>query len=69
MQQQQQQPTVAAAARRQVPIAVHAWMHAAAVEAAERFSGVLLLAAAAAGSCRKILSGKYPGNFCMKIPI
>jgi hypothetical protein len=48
-------------------------MHAAAVEAAERFSGVLLLraqlaAAAAAGSCRKILSGKYPGNFCMKIP-
>jgi len=44
-------------------------MHAAAVEAAERLSGVLLLAAAAAGSCRKILSGKYPGNFCMKIPI
>jgi hypothetical protein len=36
-------------------------------------AAMLLLAAAAAataaGSCRKNLSGKYPGNFCMKIPI
>jgi hypothetical protein len=32
---------------------------------------LLLLAAAAAapaGSSRKILTGKYPGNICMKIP-
>jgi hypothetical protein len=37
-------------------------MHAAA-------AGGSAAAAAAAGSCRKILSGKYPGNICMKIPI